>query len=343
MQRAIRLLINSFFFALFFLSFAYADHNESFRTPIRRYGSAYSVKLTLKRQVTQYTIPVWIKPDQKTSSLDQSLLKDMGWTYADLRADEVSLSGEAIDHFVFKAAKSDWVAPPEYAKVCCYGVIGQDILKNFRLELDPQTPAHIVWTRIIHRGQALSSSFEHVLTELFSLHHEKIKIVGAGNHGKEIDFAQTPYVLDLSEEELQFQTPRVIPIFEKLFIRPVPIFSFTFIPPDRDVQINGVAPELAKSAEHASFKKGMVITDIDTGKANWVVGTLDRQDVKEMLEGRWSKKLDFKIELSPRTNTREAVRKHVIFDFEHNTFIAVKPSPTPVPTPTPVAKPKIRP
>ncbi len=171
-QKMIRKLVISLSFFYFGISAFAAGELNSFRTPAKLYGSAYSVKILLKRKGFDYLVPVWVKPDQKESTLDQSLLLDLGWVYPDLKADSVSLSGARIDIVRFKNLKSDWFVSDHFGKSCCHGVIGQDILKDFVVRFDPNSPVHLEWTRISERELRktnLTKDFSKKIKALFSV------------------------------------------------------------------------------------------------------------------------------------------------------------------------------
>lgn len=203
-MRCQRQWMNKFFglFLLFSLS-AQAQDAASFRTPAKLYGRAYSVKLSLKRKGFEYVVPVWVKPDQKESSLDKSLLVDMGWIYPDLKAEEVYLSGQKIEVLNFKNQKSDWATPPKFKKICCYGVIGQDILKDFEVVFDPREPIHLEWTREVSHVEITPKKekvFFELMKSLFSITSETAKF-----GSEKVDFSKTPYMLDWSKRELKIK------------------------------------------------------------------------------------------------------------------------------------------
>lgn len=199
-MRLPKMLLISF---LFLVNQSFAENDANFRTPAKMYGRAYSVKLSLKRKGFEYVVPVWVKPDQKESSLDKSLLSDMGWVYADLKAEEASISGERIEQLIFKNQKSDWAAPPRFKKICCYGVIGQDILKDFEVRFDPRPPAHLEWTRIVHHGVSDAKKtkiFADMTKLLFSIQSETFNL-----KGEKMDLSKTPFTFNWSAKELEFE------------------------------------------------------------------------------------------------------------------------------------------
>ena len=173
-----------------------------FRTPAKLYGGAYSIKLSIKRDKFEYELPVWVKPDQKESSLDKSLLHEMGWVYPDLRADQVLLSGEKMVVKNFKNQRSDWAGKPDFPKPCCYGVIGQDILKDYQLTFVPTAPAHIEWIRIENEVDQLKlkQDFLAKLRAIFSIRKQKVAI-----GSQKEDLSKATYTLDVSQGELIFQ------------------------------------------------------------------------------------------------------------------------------------------
>jgi hypothetical protein len=288
---------------------------DGFRTPAKLLGSAFTVKLTINRDGTEYVVPVWVKPDQATSSLDRELLKDMGWTYADTRADDVNLSGHEIDHVNFKNVKSDWAYYPTFARICCYGVIGQDILKDFDLRFDPQAPAHIEWRK---QPDPQNSSpgkpqkdFKAALASLFNLKTEKVKV-----RGKEVDLSETPYDVDLLHKNLKIDEHRKILGEDKLKIRDKPIFAFSFIPSSRDVRIEKVAADVAESAKSVGIKNGYLVKDI-----NFVpTSQYDQFEITALLRGKVKTSLPITIEFRAKTMKVDDVRRTFNFDFVKNEF-----------------------
>jgi hypothetical protein len=166
------------------------------RTPAKLYGSAYSVKLKVVKGDFEWVLPMWVKPDQKKSSLDPGIMRLMGWTGARFEFDQVSLSGTRLPILKFESGKADWFASREFTKNCCAGVIGQDILSQFVTRFDPRTPVHILWTQIygeVHPAPVTPAS------SLSSLFNIQSKMFGRR------DLSQTPYVLDLRQKEIRFE------------------------------------------------------------------------------------------------------------------------------------------
>ena len=170
-----RLLILAAF--LFVTAQAHADPVH-FRTPVKMLGTAYTIKISLRRAMVEYEVPVWIRPDLPRSLLDRAQLKDLGWIFKDVKPDGLRFSGEKIDFWNFADARTDWAYPPEYPKTCCYGVIGRDILEKYRLRFEPQKPAHIEWTRLEEGPSRGSSRFAMGLKSLFNLHEESVRYEG---------------------------------------------------------------------------------------------------------------------------------------------------------------------
>ena len=199
---------------------AFAQQNVSFRTPAKRYGSAYSVKITLRKDGFTYDIPVWIKPDQKVSTLDHDQLTELGWNYNGVKPEDIVISDETLDIPGFKNEKSEWAYVPDFSKSCCYGIIGQDILKDFEIRFDPNPPSHLEWTRIIHEPKPVKASaqFQKELSQLFSLHSVREKF-----GKKEVDLSITPYRLNIDQQTVTFEREFInsnaiaIPLTKKVF------------------------------------------------------------------------------------------------------------------------------
>jgi hypothetical protein len=276
------------------------------RTPAKLYGSSYSIKITLSRDGFTYDIPVWVRPDQKVSSLDRDQLADLGWTYKDVKAENITMSGETVEAPKFQNLKTELAYVPDFAKSCCYGVIGQDILKDYDVRFDPNPPAHLEWIKNTNPSPSKkgASKIQKELSGLFS-----IRTSHANFHKKKIDLARTPYRLDLAKDELSFEPEFKNP---KAMDKPLdaPIFRYEFIPPVRQVVVQSIASAYQKSAKKIGFKSSLKITHFN----NISAGSLDRFEVLDYLTGRKSKQLVI------RTKT-----ENFTFDFEKNEFTQSEP------------------
>lgn len=274
----------SFLMLLLASSSAFAQNNETFRTPAKLYAGAYTVKLDVKKDLTDYTIPVWIKPDQAESTLDAVLLKDLGYSDTDLAFDEVQLSNEILEKTKFKNMKSEWAFVPDFARACCYGVIGRDILQDFEVRFNPNPPVHIQWKRIIANESAPKpkATFLLQLKDLFSLTQTN----------------DVPFTLHLHDQKLEFEGIRK---------KSGPsLFTFEFVPPDRYLRVQNIAVKDNASAKKAGFKSGLVITEINGSP----VDQLDRWLVEKYLRGEKTPVLKF--------TTKE--KKKFSFDFSTRRF-----------------------
>lgn len=266
------------------LSPAFAQQSASFRTPARQYAGAISVKLQLRKEFTEYDVPVWIKPDQAESTLDPVLMRDFGFSEKVMAFDSVRMSGQAISKKQFKPMKSEWAIVPDFAKSCCHGVIGRDILQDFEIRVVPGTPAHIVWKRI--EGGSPEGPFKPAflgeLKKLFTL-------------SQELD---RPFVLNLKENALSF---------EGAVVKHAPaIFSFFILPPDRDIQVTAFSSSVEALAGKVGFQTGTVITEINGQD----IGKMDRWLVEKYLRG----------EKSPTVTLITRGKKEFTYDFQGRRF-----------------------
>jgi hypothetical protein len=238
---------------------SFAENVENFRTPAKLYAGAYTVKIHLKKDLTEYDVPVWIKPDQAESTLDASLLKDLGYTDKELSFQDVKISGQSIDHKKFKNQKTEWAFVPDFAKACCYGVLGRDILEDFQIRFDPNSPAHMEWNRVTNteKRQSYESKFVNELKKLFSLQQAN----------------DVPYLLNLSKKELTYEGKTQPPKQS--------LFSFFFVPPERVIKVMGVLPKDSASAKKVGFNSGLVISHINSEN----VSGLDRWVIEKYLRG----------------------------------------------------------
>lgn len=271
-------------FSTLSLSPAFAENRSTFRTPARQYAGAISVKIQLRKGFTEYDVPVWIKPDQAESTLDPVLMRDFGFSEKVLSFDSVRMSGQTISKKQFKPMKSEWAIVPDYAKSCCHGVIGRDILQDYEIQVVPGTPAHIVWRRV--EGESSKDPFKPAylgeLKKLFTL-------------SQELD---RPYLLNLKDRKLSFEGAVVK--------HESAIFSFFILPPDRDIQVTAFSSSAESSAAKAGFQQGTVITEINGQD----VGKMDRWLVEKHLRGEKTPILTFK--------TRG--KKEFTYDFQSRRF-----------------------
>ena len=289
-----------------FLSLGFnAKASNHFRTPAKRYGSAYSIKITIWRGGFSYVIPVWVRPDQKESTLDRGQMAFMGWTFPDLNAEEVEASGGSLPIKNFKAGRSDWAVTPEYPRNCCMGVLGQDLLNQYQLRFDPRAPAHIEWTRVEASEKPKAVKLETQLKSLFSIHTETAKV------GSELyDLSSTPYTLSLSEGALTFEkdTNSVLKGLARAII------GFEVIPGGRNLKVVSILGGRREVAKNQGLKIGSVISELN-GEP---VSELARFEIEGLLRGKKSNRLE--IVFSPDREKEEKLK--LTFDFEKNEFIA---------------------
>ena len=290
-------------FSTVLASDAHAESLEHFRTPAKRYGSAYSIKMSIRREGFEYDIPMWVKPDSKESTLDRNQLAELGWIYKDFKVEEAAMSGEVIDPPAFKNLKTEWAYVPEFPKSCCYGIIGQDILRKFEVRFDPNPPAHLEWTRIdpvapkktIPTGQ---------LAALFSL-----RSISAIMHKQKVDLSRTPYEINLEQGTIKFDTPSELPTYALKG----PLFHYHFAPPARKIVIDSFSASLNSKAKKAGLKAHSTLTRINLLS----VASLSRFEVDEYLMGKRGSKIEL---VSDQTTTT--------YDFEKNEFTATQPIQT---------------
>jgi len=235
---------------------------KGFRSPAKRFAGAYSVKMRLKKGLIEYDVPVWVKPDQEESSLDPILMRDLGYQEKDFTFESVVISGESIGKKKFKKMASEWAFVPDFSKNCCFGVIGQDILKRYEVRFVPSDPVHLEWVRIpdAKDSSKFSIKFRGELKELFTLK-------------KTID---VPYVLNMNDQTVKFEgTPPQ---------RGKELFSFSFVPPNRYLRVQQIDPVQGAGAKKAGLQPGLVITEIN----HQSVSKLDRWEVEKFLTGEKS-------------------------------------------------------
>jgi hypothetical protein len=230
-----------------------------FRTPAKMYAGGYSVKLRLSKNLTEYDIPVWVKPDQKESSLDPVLMRDLGYQDRDYVFDSVILSGKELGKRKFKKMQSEWAFVPDFSKSCCHGVIGQDLLSQFEVRFDPENPVHLMWKSIpdVETGLKVSKEFQASLKQLFSLKNT-------------ID---VPFVLNLKNQKITFEKVQPKHLKE--------IFTFSFLPPSRHLKVLEIDQKLTEHAKAAGFRSGMIITELN----HQSVSGLDRWEIEKFLSG----------------------------------------------------------
>lgn len=194
-----RLLLNKFSVFLCWIFFSLSldsSAQNSVRTPARRMGAAYSVKIKLVKNEFDWVVPVWVKPDQKESTLDPGLMRLLGWPNVPFEFDEVSMSGHRLQIKRLGTQKSDWYASTEFTKNCCAGVLGQDVLSQFVVRFSPKDPVHLIWTHVAEADRTPKMISDQLLKGLFQ--------VGSSKIGSR-DFSKTPYVLDFRKKEILFE------------------------------------------------------------------------------------------------------------------------------------------
>jgi hypothetical protein len=280
---------------------------EVFRTPAKRYGSAYSIKADLVKDGLHYVIPVWIKPDQKESTLDPGQMRFTGWSTKENAVDQLILSGHNVGEWKFKLSRSDWAVKPEYPNNCCMGVIGQDLLSQYRLRFSPRPPAHIEWTRIEPGSPAKGSpvkAFQEQLKPLFTIRSEIIEVKGA-----RYNMGSTPFFLDLSSQSLVFESNSSATVEG---LRRSPLFSYEFIGFARDVGVINLEGPDVRKARDLGFGPGVTVKELD----GVPVSGMTRAEVDSYLRGRKGREL----RIGFQKKTAEGEKSVLIFDFQKNEF-----------------------
>jgi len=304
--------------AAVFIAFgARAQDGDSFRTPAKRYGSAYSIKLTLKRGLTEYVTTMWVKPDQAESTLDYDQMQELGWSEPldpkkpYLNFDDASIVGVPIEKTSFKNQKSEWAYVPDFPRSCCYGIIGRDILSQYSEKFVPKNPTHIEWRKIdLDPDTAWSKTFIQSLKDLFSFQSEW-GTDSSGGHKKRLDLSETSYALDWSQKKIRFEPTPPGQEEKGLFPRARPIFTFYFVPPIRKVKIetiDAIDSAVAKSAKKVGVKPGMLVTHLN----NQSVFTMDQFEVQAYLRGKRATLLNL---------TLDKMSHPVAFDFKKGEFV----------------------
>ena len=301
----------------FFPVMGFADNQDlsTFRTPAKRYGAAYSVKVTLVRNGENYVIPMWIKPDQKFSSIDPGQLAFSGWDPKETKADDVILSGEHLGAWTFRPSRSDWAVKPEYPKNCCEGVMGQDILRFYKLRFDPRNPVHIEWTHVGSNGSdsaGAKSEFEKRLSKLFSVNSEVIRI-----GGDQFDLSTTPFELDFPGRRVTFEQE---PFLSRAGVKD-PVIHFDFTPIERNLNVKRIHSLNPSFARKLGLNEGVQVHELN-GKP---VSAMTRFEIEELLRGKKGKTL----EIGFLKDSRNLEKSKVIFDFEKNEFTEPRALQTP--------------
>ncbi len=285
---------------------------QIFHTPARRFGSAYSVKMTIWRDSFSYVIPVWVRPDRAESTLDPGQMRLIGWPYKDFKADEVELSGVTILLRNFKSERSDLAVSPEFAKNCCMGSIGRDVLEKYRLFLRPGTPTHIQWEPSGHM-EAPNVPRLQGLEALFSVNSPKVRWKGEVS-----DASVQEWVLDLRFRYIKFFS-------DPTEVRPnalrTPLMTFDFLPGSRHLSVRSLMASEVRGAAAVGLRSGSVVTELN-GQS---VSSLDRHDIVELLHGRKSGKL----QIAFLSNPLKEEKSKVVFDFSNHAFTQTQPVPTP--------------
>jgi hypothetical protein len=266
---------------MLFAATGFAQINHSFRTPAKLYAGAYSVKIQLKKGLVEYDVPMWIKPDQAESTLDPVLMRDLGFQERTMEFDRVRIAGKNLPIRKFKTMKSEWAFVPDYARSCCHGVLGRDLLEAFELTFSPASPTHIVWQPVFHEAVAKPLPMND-LKKLFSIEKE-IKLTA---------------VLNLRDRTLKFEgaAPQSEP----------ELFLFSFIPPDREVRVMKVLPSMSAAARKAGLIENTTILEINGQD----VTQMDRWVIEKYLRGEKTDQIRF----------LTSKKKKISYDFKSRKF-----------------------
>jgi hypothetical protein len=282
----------------------------TFRTPARRFGALYSVKLTLWRDGFSTVIPVWIRPDLPESSLDPGQLRFYGWPHGDLKTDETELSGVGIPFRRFKSERADLAIMPEFAKNCCLGTLGRDVLSGYRLRFVPGPPAHIEWTPVT--GAPSAKTGWTGLKGMFSIRDPLIRW-----KNERWDLSRSPWSVDFGARSLRFEGEP----FEDEPGGATPLLGFDFVPGSRKLRIVSFNPPARNTARTLGIRPGMVVTELN-GEP---VAELDRYQIEQLLKGKSGRK----IEISFLRDPLKEDKSKVVFDFSKHEFIQTESVQTP--------------
>jgi|GEM_PF-2321471 len=310
----------SFIAGMLLVSSAWANPDREFRTPAKRYGGAYSVLVSLYRNGVEFVVPMWVRPDQKESTIDPTQLVFMGWTFKEPRTEDLVIAGQHFGKKTFKVARSAWALKPEYPKNCCMGVLGRDFLSGYRLRFDPASPVHIEWFEVEQAPPATAGTmknaqeirrFEASIPSLFSVRSEVVRL-----DSRQFDLASTPFVLDFVNRKLTFERePMVL-----LKGRPHPIVKFDIAGWSRALSVTEISAPDSARAKDLGLKKGTQITELN----GTPVSGLNSYEIESILKGRKSKSVEIgflKNSTSPAIELKKAEKSKVIFDFEKNEFV----------------------
>jgi hypothetical protein len=288
---------------------------DAIRTPAKRYGAAYSIKVSLFRNGVEFLTPMWVKPDQKESTIDPRQMVFMGWNFKDAVAEDVVISGLHFGKKRFKTARSDWAVKPEYPKNCCMGVIGQDFLDQYRLRFDPAVPVHIEWTKgtaITTEDSKKEREFDSRIQPLFSVRSEVVKV-----GPRQYDLGSTPFVLDFRSRTLVFEK-------DPMALRPgrsLPLVRFDFSGRERDLSVIEVRSGDLKIAQELGLREGSRITELNGAP----VSAMSYYEIESLLKGRKGKAL----EIGFLKDSKKTEKSKIIFDFEKNEFTEPRPLQSP--------------
>lgn len=129
-----------------FVMVIFANSSMAFRTPAHIFGKRFAVKVLLKQGVGQYVTTFWLDPKVPDSLIDEIQMRDMGWMGESRLWTDVSVSLNPLPIQKFKNAKTETAYLPDYAKSCCVGTLGLDILKDYDLRLVEAETAYVEWT-----------------------------------------------------------------------------------------------------------------------------------------------------------------------------------------------------
>ena len=282
------------------------------RVPAKLYGAAYTIKVALKRDGTEFLAPFWIKPDEPVSSIDLKQFEDLGWYFKNTNYDELRISGKLISSSAdskikFKNSKSAWAHYPQFPRTCCSGILGQDFLKLYRIKFDPKRPTHLdLLPSQESASPQMSTSMKEALKPLFNITSDRVNLLG-----KKVDLSEDGYWIDFTHHE--FTTD---PIHwtdaEKKRIRTTSIFKYEFIPPWRRLKVTWIDPALVESAKKVNFKVGMVVSELNSAYAFFT----DEFEVERILKGR----RDAKLKLAIAEDKRPIKWRYINFDFDTREF-----------------------
>lgn len=140
--------LNSFLLLLALHSVSAFATKLTVRTPAKYLDDRFTINVEFQYGKMKYVVPFFVDPNVKTSIFDLRQFGALAYLGKKPVWDKILISGYDLGIKTFKNGDAEEAFMPNFVRSCCYGILGQDILKDFQVVAFDDVPAYIEWFKI---------------------------------------------------------------------------------------------------------------------------------------------------------------------------------------------------